>query len=326
MQDKAVIIMEPEESNSNEMACLYLEHSVFGIVSLINMFNMESDKEYQLYLLDDDGGSVTENISSNYKMFKLPKNFSLKGEMYAELYAGNKLVLSGKKNTSQARFNDSYISDEYNLFPSEKFDTSGSVQEWASATGQEHLLKEAINVIEKCKKSPPCHFAGQSSQEQSDNYESITNNVENKMNYQFENNTNSMEEQDTQIVGEDIFQQELYSDYYDIIGGDFDILFEAGKREEVLESIFKNSQWSKMLIDDKYICLGKIYKKPDYNYGAMPDIVAIAIPMVAEKQTKTLLGRYSTFVRAKSFNDFGFMVLLQEAKTGKAIKIIKNKG
>ena len=325
MQDKAIIIMEPEEADSSERACLYLEHSVFGIVSLINMFNMESDLDYQLYLLDDDGGSVTETISSNYKMFKLPNNFSLKRDMYAELYVGDRLILSGKKSARPKLLNNHYEPAGEDFFLSTRLDGPVSAKEWANETGQERLYEEALNVIEKYKKSPSSLI---DKKETHDDilYENITKTNQNEGRKAFNNNETTICVRNQEFLQTETSEGDFVYNFYDIIGTDFETMFEAGKREEVLEGVFKNSLWSKVLIEERHICLGKIYKEADYNYGAMPDIVALAVPTVAEKQSKIALGRHSSIVRVTPSNDFGFMVLLQDAKTGKAIKIIKNKG
>ena len=164
MQDKTMIIMEPTESESEKRACLYIERSVLGIVSLLNMFNMDRSREYKLLLIDDDGGVATEIVSDSYKMFKLPKNFSLNGDMYAELYDGDDLVLSGqhfvendgiklsKEWLGGSEYDGEKIildSERNNIIPFESNSRPLTAIEWAEESGQSELYKSATQILDK---------------------------------------------------------------------------------------------------------------------------------------------------------------------------------
>lgn len=354
MQDKAIIMLEPTEYGSTEHACLYLERSVLGIVSLLNMFNMSNDKEYKLLLLDDDGGIITETIQDNYKMFKLPKSFSLSGDMYAELYEGEKLILQGKHSSDyekvnyrkeydkQAVYGDFLEADKidkdnlltlkpkaFNYEPEENTYNSESymsAREWAEETNQLDLLQSAEEILKKFQ-SGGFDYLTKKEKPQESLMSEINFDDEFKRIDEFNELAKNFEENAKEKGWEDFASCGNSVSYFESIEDDFDDLFYSGRRERMLESIFKNSLWSKHILNGNGgMCLGKIYKSSDFFYGAMPDIVAVAVPVIGANYNSSVLGRYASFVRADYASDFGFMVLLQDATTGRAIKIIKNKG
>lgn len=340
MHDRAIIILEPTMHGGEEHACLYLERSVMGIVSLLNMFNMARDREYKLMLVDDDGGIITETISDNYKMFRLPKNFSLNGEMYAELYEGECLLLAGRRNLEREKIDycstywengDEEEKNDYLCNPqSENCQEIGlGAREWAEETGQMDLYNESSEFLRKfhegCLNLNPDAVQGTE-----DCYEDISMlpdedaiNRLNEIAIEYEKKIVKSDQQSEKEIEESSGSN---TNYWSTIEDDFEKMFKCGKRDEILEAIFKNSCWSKHKFSDSAFVIGKIYKKSDYSYYAMPDIVAVAVPMFSYSKSNNVLGKNATFVRASRFDDFGFMVLLQEASTGRAIKIIKNKG
>ena len=334
MQDKTMIIMEPTEYGSDERACLYLERSVFGIVSLLNMFNMAKNREYRLLLLDDDGGIITETISESYKLFRLPKNFSLNSDMYAELYDGERLVLAGHHASGLEDVN--YIeecSKEIYEHSNEQrnFDGSGlklmekvkplTAKEWAEETGQADLYNSATELLNKFRNNV------NGLNIDNDKTEGICECAINTPLHDERCLVDSAPSMEKELsITKSTGEKSSSLSFWQSISDDFDELFMAGKREQILEGIFKNSMWSKFLSESGGMCFGKIYKDSSYSYGATPDIVALAVPVLSEVANENVLGKFASFVRASEYDDFGFMVLLQESESGRAIKIIKNKG
>jgi hypothetical protein len=134
-----------------------------------------------------------------------------------------------------------------------------------------------------------------------------------------------------QNIGSEMLDDEMGNisltlSFWQTIEEDFEEVFFLGRREQMLEKIFKNSVWTRSLFKGEEMCFGKIYKESSHFYGATPDIVALAIPVLGEKVEKGLLGSFSSYVKLNNVNGDGFMVLLQDAESGRAIKIIKNKG
>ncbi len=338
MQDKTMIIMEPTESDSEKRACLYIERSVLGIVSLLNMFNMDRSREYKLLLIDDDGGVATEIISDNYKLFRLPKNFSLNSDMYAELYDGDELVLTGQHFAENIGINlakewlrynedgcDKLKFDEQNhnnIIPFDKNTKPLSAKEWAEQSGQSDLFESATQILDKFRDG--LYNFSVVKEDESNNYENISNIISADSTLVGNNERTESLEAKTSDGKEEDFSPTLT--YWQSIEDDFEELFFLGKREQVLENMFKNSMWTRSLFKGEEMCFGKIYKESSHFYGATPDIVALAIPVLSKKEEKGLLGSFSSYVKLNNVNDGGFMVLLQDAESGRAIKIIKNKG
>ena len=112
--------------------------------------------------------------------------------------------------------------------------------------------------------------------------------------------------------------------YWDTIKDDFELLFNSGDEYSPLEKFF-GGQWMRVR-DDETIILGKLHTGSNDNCNSiMPDIVALAVPTIVGKE-QFQLGKNANFISLNDYQDFGFMVLMQNSKSGRAIKIMGNKG
>ena len=111
--------------------------------------------------------------------------------------------------------------------------------------------------------------------------------------------------------------------YWDTIKDDFELLFNSGKEYLPLEKLF-GGQWMKVGFDEALI-LGKLQTKSYENCDSiMPDIVALAVPTIVGKEQYEL-GNNANFISLNDYQDFGYMVLMQNSKSGRALKIMRNK-
>lgn len=120
------------------------------------------------------------------------------------------------------------------------------------------------------------------------------------------------------------YDSELEFSYFDTIKDEFDMLFAEGDSFELLQKHF-GGEWRKVSFGSGLI-LAKIslsHKNVDFP-NAMPDIVALAMPCIVN-ETHMELGKNSVVYKLNNFSDFGYNILFQDARNGKAIKIMENK-
>lgn len=112
--------------------------------------------------------------------------------------------------------------------------------------------------------------------------------------------------------------------YFETIKEEFEMLFDLGSPFKLLEKHF-GGEWKKV-DDGEGMILAKIqlrHKCGEFSNN-MPDIVALAMPCVVNK-TNAELGKNSVVYKLNDYSDFGYNILFQDARNGKAIKIIENK-
>lgn len=120
------------------------------------------------------------------------------------------------------------------------------------------------------------------------------------------------------------YDSELEFSFFDTIKDEFDMLFAEGDSFELLQKHF-GGEWRKVSFGSGLI-LAKIslsHKNVDFP-NVMPDIVALAMPCIVN-ETHMELGKNSVVYKLNNFSDFGYNILFQDARNGKAIKIIENK-
>lgn len=122
--------------------------------------------------------------------------------------------------------------------------------------------------------------------------------------------------------------QKLYSkerpsaSFKDKIGEDFDLLYSAGTDDFLLAKKFKNSAWRRVDVGDEVYILGKIYAGKSLVGEDNPSFVAIAIPTTKERaESEKELGEMAKFYHANIYDNFGFLVLVQNAETGRAVSL-----
>lgn len=128
-------------------------------------------------------------------------------------------------------------------------------------------------------------------------------------------------------------RKNLYSDFnflkicernfWDTIKNDIDFCFENFEQDETLSSGIKNSRWVKF---ENY-SVGLLYEnKLDYfDFDKTPKYVAIACKVYGVDNDNILeLGSHSALIYLRNKGEY-YRVLFQDAKTGKAVKIIRNK-
>ena len=91
----------------------------------------------------------------------------------------------------------------------------------------------------------------------------------------------------------------------------------------MLRKKFKNSEWRKVSIGNEVYILGKIYAGKTVIGVETPSFVALAVPTTksSAKQNPNILGPKAKFYNANIYDDFGFLVLIENAVTGKAVML-----
>lgn len=107
--------------------------------------------------------------------------------------------------------------------------------------------------------------------------------------------------------------------FFDKIREDFDLLFESGENNYFLAKKFKNSYWRKVEVSGEIYLLGKIFSREDQVLDN-PTFVAIAVLSTEEiaKRDKPL-GENAKFCHANIYDDFGFVVLVENTISGKVV-------
>lgn len=104
------------------------------------------------------------------------------------------------------------------------------------------------------------------------------------------------------------------------ISSDFNIMFGAGEADFLLSKKFKNSEWRKVDVGEESYILGKIYASKSTIGEEDPMFFALAIPTTYEESKRNKkLGDHARFYHANIYDSFGFLVLIENAKTGKPV-------
>lgn len=110
--------------------------------------------------------------------------------------------------------------------------------------------------------------------------------------------------------------------FFDTIKNDFDMLFDVGDEDYLLSKKFKNSVWRKVDFSGEVYILGKIYAGSSVVGEELPSFIAIAEPTTLERsKNSNNLGEYAKFYHANIYDSFGFLVLIENAVTGKPVSL-----
>lgn len=106
--------------------------------------------------------------------------------------------------------------------------------------------------------------------------------------------------------------------FSDIIGDDFDMLYNMSLPFNVLNSYIENSDWRKLELS------GSVYYLCKVNGGKDGGYFGIGVPVLKQNRFCGELGKNAEYISIWPYDDFGFLVLLQDARNGKAIKLNGN--
>ena len=110
--------------------------------------------------------------------------------------------------------------------------------------------------------------------------------------------------------------------FFDSIKEDFELLYTIGQIDFSLSKKFKNSYWRKVDISGEVYLLGKIFSADEKREEERPNFVAIALPTTAENaRNNTPLGSFAKFYNSNIYDSFGFLVLVENSKTGKVVNL-----
>ena len=115
----------------------------------------------------------------------------------------------------------------------------------------------------------------------------------------------------------------IKSTFFESIKEDFELLYSIGEKDYSLSKKFKNSVWRKVDISGDVYLLGKIYGSEIENENwSVPNFVAIALPTTLENARKNSpLGSFAKFYNSSIYDSFGFLVLVENSKTGKVVNL-----
>lgn len=112
--------------------------------------------------------------------------------------------------------------------------------------------------------------------------------------------------------------------YFDTIKEEFEMLFKLGSAVTLLQNHF-GGEWRKVGFGDGMILAKIKLKRKGMDFTSnMPDIVALAMPCIVNKSNSEL-GKNAVVYKLNDYSDFGYNILFQDARNGKAIKIMENK-
>lgn len=112
--------------------------------------------------------------------------------------------------------------------------------------------------------------------------------------------------------------------YFDTIKEEFETLFKLGSAVTLLQNHF-GGEWRKVNFGDGMILAKIKLKRKGVDFTSnMPDIVALAMPCIVNKSNNEL-GKNAVVYKLNDYSDFGYNILFQDARNGKAIKIMENK-
>ena len=122
--------------------------------------------------------------------------------------------------------------------------------------------------------------------------------------------------------GSGIEEKKLESYFFDTIKEDFELLYSIGVADYSLTRKFRNSVWKKIDIGSDVYLLGKIYKNGVSDNLEVPSFVAIALSTTKENAHKNLpLGDSAKFYNANIYDSFGYLVLVENTRTGWAVNL-----
>ena len=312
MSEKRFIVLETVEVMSIEQGSVYIEKTSFGVVVIVNLFNFENGKNYIISLTDADGHNYTHQFNSNYISFSLG-GFIIQDDIYVEIYKNNELVLRGYSECKNE--NDNIEVDGSLCVANDFTDDRLSASEYAKETNQTEILDEARAILEKYK-----------------NLTTATQNSKLCTNENVVNNGSSSSVSAKQLFSDELTDKQVADTcntcncsardktFYDTIKDEFELLFSAGTDFPFLSKRF-GGVWKRVSSHETLI-LAKFYSKPQFllNTEPMPDIVAIAMPILLSNSQKNL-GTNSIIYKVDECGDFAYNILFQYATDGKAIKI-----
>lgn len=295
MGEKRFIVLETVEVMSREQGCVYIEKTSFGAVVIVNLFNFEEENQYLICLTDADGHTNVQKFNSNYVSFSLG-GFSVNDDIYVEVYKNDRLSLKGFSPYAQKNEICDLLQNTKNEFDDNRL----TAEEYAKETNQTKILEEAKSILNKFKNSSKLIETEEKQQEKiCDGSKIGVSNSE---------------------TNEDFTNQNPQSDsFYSSIKDEFEMLFDNGEQFTLFEERFGGS-WRRIEKSETLI-LAKFYNQPKFliNKGAMPDIIAIAMPVIVGKNEQ-LLGKNSLVYTLQNSNDFAYNILFQYASDGRAIK------
>ena len=295
MSEKRFIVLETVEVMSREQGCVYIEKTSFGAVVIVNLFNFEEENQYLICLTDADGHTNVQKFNSNYVSFSLG-GFGVNDDIYVEVYKNDRLSLKGFSSYAQKNEFCDFLQNTKNDFDDNRL----TAEEYAKETNQTKILEEAKSVLNKYKNSSKLIEAEEKPQEKiCDGSKIEVSNSGINANY-----TNQNPQSDS---------------FYSSIKDEFEMLFNNGEQFTLFEERFGGS-WRRIEKSETLI-LAKFYNQPKFliNKGAMPDIIAIAMPVIVGKNEQ-LLGKNSLVYTLQNSNDFAYNILFQYASDGRAIK------
>lgn len=315
MSEKRFIVLETVAVMSIEQGSVYIEKTSFGAVVIVNLFNFESGKDYLISLTDADGHTHTHQFNTNYVSFSL-SGFIIQDDIYVEIYKNNELVLRGY---SECKNEDDTIKNASSLCVTNDFvDDRLSASEYAKETNQTEILAEARAILEKyinsTTKLNPAELYTENDADENNLVSAESGFLQNSI----QNNKNRTET--ILSINKTNTINQNNETFYDTIKEEFDLLFSAGVDFPFLSKRF-GGVWKKLSFNETLI-LAKFYSRPQLLLGTepMPDIVAIAMPILLSSSHKNL-GINSIIYKVDECGDFAYNILFQYATDGRAIKI-----
>lgn len=278
---------------------LNIKRVEFGVVAIIEVIRGELPLE--ILFTDVAGENAYDRIIGSVQVVMLGKEFVANDTIMVDVFSGGKPIISktidAKKEDKEpkqeelSRIAFSLADDIYNdnIINADDFciteEEMDITEEEDEATSRDYY-KEAARLIKKAKS-----IYGEKAEEQS------------KENKQLEKEDKNKEK-----------DQEL-SLLMETIKENFNILYEMGEEDYSLKRYFPFSEWKRLVLKEGVHLLGKL-EIDGIN------VIAIALHKLY-KDNQNTLGKNATFIESSIYDLSGYEILVQDLKTGKALKVGK---
>ena len=264
------------KSQSGVIYDVRLDRVEIGVVCVVDVLGRDV-KETEILLTDANGENAYARISTNPYSLVLSEEFDIDSVVMVDIFSGGTLVASGKINEKGG---DNFAKDlDFGDIETSKYFKSNN--DYLTADNLDNLAKQEssfdLPIDEEAR-----YYINKAKKLYGETKESLKS-------------------------------QPQESSFYDKIKEDFELLFAVGEEDLSLNVLVKNSEWKKLVFSDEVYYLGKVKDSEKRSINQ----VAIATPTVLSlTKTKQTLGSKAKFIKTSVYDEFGYLLLVQNASDG----------
>lgn len=177
---------------------------------------------------------------------------------------------------------------------------------WGTNGSKAQYKQDIINVFKRDMEKPPINI--ESAQIKVDKLDQDNEQVKNE-----EYKPELFDSTDEEI--EEILDENLGGEFYNLIHGQIDELFEMYPQDDILQRLIPNSRWVKIDYENngKEYVLGLIFADEKIKY------ICYGVPGAYEKLPPEDLQKYSQWISINDENNDGYWLMYQDADSGESI-------